>query len=110
MRSTDAGTASSKEMAEVSTIDMALEVVTVPVSDVERAKALLSEPGLAAGRRLLGGQRRPVGADDAAPLAVLDPLREGRPGHHGDGAWLPSEGVPGGQGHRRRSRRSRQPR
>jgi len=37
MSSSDVGIASSKEMAEVSTIDMALEVVTVPVSDVERA-------------------------------------------------------------------------
>ena len=37
MSSTDAGTGSSPEMAEVSTIDMGLEVVTVPVSDVDRA-------------------------------------------------------------------------
>jgi hypothetical protein len=73
-------------------------------------EALLSEPGMAAGRRLCRRRGRPVGADDAAPLAVLDPLREGRPGHHGDGARLPSEGVPGGQGHRRRPGRSRQPR
>jgi hypothetical protein len=36
--SSDVGTAGSREMAEISTIDMALEVVTVPVSDVERAK------------------------------------------------------------------------
>jgi len=37
MSSSDGGAASSKEMAEVSTIDMALEV-TVPVADVDRAK------------------------------------------------------------------------
>ena len=45
MSSSDAGTASSKEMAEVSTIDMALEVVTVPVSDVERAKRFYQSLG-----------------------------------------------------------------
>ncbi len=38
MSSTDVGTAGMPEMAEVSTIDMGLEVVTVPVSDVDRAK------------------------------------------------------------------------
>ena len=37
MSSTDASTANSTEMAELSTIDMGLEVVTVPVSDVDRA-------------------------------------------------------------------------
>ncbi len=38
MSSTDVGSAGSAEMADVSTIDMGLEVVTVPVSDVDRAK------------------------------------------------------------------------
>jgi catechol 2,3-dioxygenase-like lactoylglutathione lyase family enzyme len=38
MSSTDTGTAGAPATAELSTIDMALEVVTVPVSDVERAK------------------------------------------------------------------------
>src|SRR3954452_4905459 len=37
MSSTDVGTAGSPGPAEVSTIDMGLEVVTVPVSDVDRA-------------------------------------------------------------------------
>jgi catechol 2,3-dioxygenase-like lactoylglutathione lyase family enzyme len=37
MSSTDVGTATSTEMPEVSTIDMGLEVVTIPVSDVDRA-------------------------------------------------------------------------
>jgi hypothetical protein len=37
--STDVGSTSSTETAELGTIDMALEVVTVPVSDVERANA-----------------------------------------------------------------------
>jgi catechol 2,3-dioxygenase-like lactoylglutathione lyase family enzyme len=37
MSSTDVGAANSTEMAQVSTIDMGLEVVTIPVSDVDRA-------------------------------------------------------------------------
>ena len=37
MSSTDVSTAPSAETPELSTIDMALEVVTVPVSDVDRA-------------------------------------------------------------------------
>src|SRR5688500_15376808 len=45
MSSSDAGTASPTETAEVSTIDMGLEVVTVPVSDVARAKRFYQSLG-----------------------------------------------------------------
>jgi catechol 2,3-dioxygenase-like lactoylglutathione lyase family enzyme len=45
MSSTDVGSASSTEVAEPSTIDMGLEVVTVPVSDVERAKRFYQSLG-----------------------------------------------------------------
>ena len=45
MSSTDVGSASSTETAELSTIDMALEVVTLPVSDVERAKRFYESLG-----------------------------------------------------------------
>ena len=38
MNSTDAGPDTSTETAEPSTIDMALEVVQLPVADVDRAK------------------------------------------------------------------------
>jgi catechol 2,3-dioxygenase-like lactoylglutathione lyase family enzyme len=38
MSSTDVGSAASTEAAELSTIDMKLEVVTLPVSDTDRAK------------------------------------------------------------------------
>jgi catechol 2,3-dioxygenase-like lactoylglutathione lyase family enzyme len=44
MSSTDVGSAGST-IAEVSTIDMGLEVVTVPVSDVERAKRFYQSIG-----------------------------------------------------------------
>ena len=38
MTSTDVSPATSKKMPEVGTVDMKLEVVTLPVSDVDRAK------------------------------------------------------------------------
>ena len=38
MANTDVGSAGSTEMARPSTIDMALEVMQVPVSDIDRAK------------------------------------------------------------------------
>ena len=45
MSSSDVGTARPTEVAEVSAIDMGLEVVTVPVSDVERAKRFYQSLG-----------------------------------------------------------------
>src|SRR5215212_2816992 len=45
MSSSDVGTARPTETAEVSTIDMGLEVVTLPVSDVERAKRFYQSLG-----------------------------------------------------------------
>ena len=38
MSSIDVGSAGSAETQELSTIDMALEVVQLPVSDIDRAK------------------------------------------------------------------------
>jgi catechol 2,3-dioxygenase-like lactoylglutathione lyase family enzyme len=43
--STDVGSASSTQTAEFGTIDMGLEVVTIPVSDVERAKRFYQSLG-----------------------------------------------------------------
>jgi catechol 2,3-dioxygenase-like lactoylglutathione lyase family enzyme len=43
--STHAGSVPSTETAELSTIDMGLEVVTVPVSDVDRAKRFYQSLG-----------------------------------------------------------------
>ena len=45
MSSTEVGSAPASEEAELSTIDMALEVVTVPVSDVDRAKSFYQSLG-----------------------------------------------------------------
>jgi catechol 2,3-dioxygenase-like lactoylglutathione lyase family enzyme len=45
MASTGEGSATSMEMAELGTIDMGLEVVTLPVSDVDRAKSFYESLG-----------------------------------------------------------------
>jgi catechol 2,3-dioxygenase-like lactoylglutathione lyase family enzyme len=45
MSSTDEGTATTTKTAEPGTIDMGLEVVTLPVSDVDRAKSFYESLG-----------------------------------------------------------------
>ena len=45
MSSTDVSTDTSTEVPEVGTIDMKLEVVTLPVSDVDRAKRFYQSLG-----------------------------------------------------------------
>jgi catechol 2,3-dioxygenase-like lactoylglutathione lyase family enzyme len=45
MASTDVGSGTSTEMPEIGTIDMKLEVVTLPVSDVDRAKRFYQSLG-----------------------------------------------------------------
>ena len=45
MSSSEVGSDTATETAELSTIDMALEVVTVPVSDVDRAKRFYQSLG-----------------------------------------------------------------
>ena len=45
MSSTDAGSSTSTEMAAPGTIDMGLEVVTLPVADVDRAKSFYQSLG-----------------------------------------------------------------
>ena len=60
MSNTDVGTSASTETAEVGTIDMALEVVTVPVSDVDRAKRFYTSLGWREDIDLDGGDIRNV--------------------------------------------------
>jgi catechol 2,3-dioxygenase-like lactoylglutathione lyase family enzyme len=55
MSNADAGSAASTEMAEPGTIDMALEVVTLPVSDVDRAKSFYQSLGWRLDADLTGG-------------------------------------------------------
>ena len=45
MTSADVSPATATEMSEVGTVDMKLEVVTVPVSDIDRAKRFYQSLG-----------------------------------------------------------------
>ena len=76
MSSTGASPDTSADVPEAGTIDLKLEVVTLPVSDVDRAKAFYASLGwrLDIDRRQRG---LPDGAVHAAALAVLDPVRQG---------------------------------
>jgi catechol 2,3-dioxygenase-like lactoylglutathione lyase family enzyme len=58
--STQVGSATSTESEELSTIDMGLEVVTVPVSDVDRAKRFYQSLGWRLDVDLDGGDVRVV--------------------------------------------------
>jgi catechol 2,3-dioxygenase-like lactoylglutathione lyase family enzyme len=60
MSTTDVGSAPSTETPELSTIDMGLEVVTVPVSDVDRAKRFYQSLGWRLDIDLDGGDVRLV--------------------------------------------------
>ncbi len=60
MSSTDVSSAASTETAAVGAIDMALEVVTVPVSDVDRAKRFYQSLGWREDIDLDGGDIRNV--------------------------------------------------
>ena len=53
-------------------VDMKLEVVVIPVSDVDRANAVLRESRVEAGRHSTGLRHRPV---HAARLRMLGPVR-----------------------------------
>jgi catechol 2,3-dioxygenase-like lactoylglutathione lyase family enzyme len=55
MSSTDVGSSGSTEMAQPGTIDMGLEVVTLPVSEVERAKRFYESLGWRLDADLTGG-------------------------------------------------------
>jgi len=65
MDSTDVGASTSSATPEVGTIDMKLEVVTIPVSDVDRAKSFYQSLGwrldadFSAGDKLRGVQFTP---------------------------------------------------
>ena len=67
-------------------MDLKLEVVVLPVSDVDKAKRFY-ETGLACREDAdLGGTRTPDRADDTARIGLLHPLRRRRHvGHTGLG-------------------------
>ncbi len=107
MSSTDVGSATATEMAEVSTIDMALEVVTVPVSDVDRAKSFYQSLGWRLDIDL-------VISDDIRNVQFTPPHSPCSI-HFGKGLTSMEPGsldrlILAGQGHRCRPGRSHQPR
>ena len=67
------------------TVDLKLEVVVIPVSDVDRAKRFYEGLGWRLDADFTNGDELARGADDTSRLAVLDPLRQG---NHDGGAWL----------------------
>ena len=73
--------------------DLKIEVVALPVSDVDRANAS-TRPGLAAGRRFRERRRLAARADDTSRLAVLRHVRQGV---HARRAGIGSGHVPRGR-------------
>ena len=61
--------------------DMKLEVVTLPVSDVDRAKRFYESLGWRLDADIVVGEKLPGGSADVPALGMLGRLREGR--HHG---------------------------
>ena len=94
----------SADMSPASSVDIKLEVVTVPVSDVDRAKRFYQGLGWRLDADIAVGDAFRVVQLDAAPLALLGRLREGR--HHGR-AWFGPAPDPGGLRHRRGAREPR---
>ena len=78
MAGTDVGGERTSEAPSGLGVDMALEVVTLPVSDVDRAKRFYESLGWRFDIDLVVSDDIADGAVHTAPLAVLDPVRQGR--------------------------------
>ena len=91
---------------EPATVDLKLEVVVIPVSDVDRAKEFYAGPRVAARRRLPVRQRLPGRPAHAARLGVLGPVRHE---DHVGGARLGPGPLPDRLRHRGGARPSSSP-
>ena len=82
---------SSPQMAKAdvtpaaATVDLKLEVVVIPVADVDRSKRFYESLGWRVDGDFTNGPDWRAGADDAARVGVLDPVRHG---HHDSRAGL----------------------
>ena len=65
------------------TVDLKLEVVAIPVSDVDRAKAFYEGLGWRLDADFMVGEGLASGPADTARIAVLDPIRQGHTGRAG---------------------------
>ena len=82
-------------------MDWKIEVVTIPVSDIERARDFYSREGrVRGGHRLQSQRRRPPRPVDSAWIRVFDPSGNE---HHRYGAWLHRWRVSGRRGRARRT-------
>jgi catechol 2,3-dioxygenase-like lactoylglutathione lyase family enzyme len=87
MSTTDVSGASATEPGELSTIDMKLEVVTVPVSDIDRAKNFYESLGWRLDIDLVVG--------DDIRLLQMTPPHSHCSIHFGKGAYPPTAMEPG---------------
>ena len=97
MSSDDVANTTSTDTAELSTIDMALEVVQLPVSDVDRAKRFYQSLGWRFDIDLVLGEDFRTVQFTPVALAVLDPVRQGP---YDGRAGIGSRTDPRGGGHR----------
>jgi catechol 2,3-dioxygenase-like lactoylglutathione lyase family enzyme len=98
MSATDVGTDISRAVPTTATCDMKLEVVTLPVSDVDRAKRFYQGLGWRLDSDIVVGDA--FRAVQLTPPHVLDRVREGP---HNGSPWLRHASV----ARRRRHRRTR---
>ena len=103
MSNTQPRSETATETPKARAVDMKLEIVVIPVSDVDRAKRFLREARLEARRRLRRRRRLPRDPVHAAGLRVLGHLRQER---HRGGARLRPGTVPDRLRHRGRPQRS----
>ena len=75
MSSSGVSSGASTESPEPGTVDMKLEVVTLPVSDIDRAKRFYQSLGWRLDADIVAGDAFRAVQFDAASLGVLDRLR-----------------------------------
>ena len=92
MSSTEVSSEHTTQIPTTPVVDLKLEVVVIPVSDVDRVQALLPGFGLAARRRFRVRQWLPRRSVHAARLGVLGPIRHE---HDVCRAWLSPGPLPG---------------
>ena len=78
MSSTQTSNEHATSIPSAATVDLKLEVVAIPVSDVDRAKAFYGGSGVDSRRRFHDREGLSGGAADTSRIAMLDPF-----GHNG---------------------------